>query len=454
MSEVKVLIVDDEQSLRELLTVRLEHWGFRCRAAADVREAEAQLTEFDPDLVLSDVVMPEISGLELLRRLRSHGRRRLPVILMTAHGTVGDAVEAMKEGATDFLTKPLDNTKLHAVLEDVANDVRGRRRAQELVGSVDRAGPLASLVGQSEPMLELRRLIELVASSDATALITGESGTGKEVVARAIHALSSRSGGPIVAVNAAAIPESLIESELFGHDRGAFTGAVRSRPGCFEQASGGTLFLDELTEMPIALQPKLLRILESGHVRRLGGGQDIPFDVRVLAATNREPASALEEGTLREDLFYRLNVFEIVVPPLRERLEDLPLLCQHFVREFNERHGTDVDGLRERTLKCLLRYRWRGNVRELRNLMERAVIVAGAGWLEPAHFPAYVREATEEEPVVVVPIGTTAADAERRLILKTLEFVGHNKAEAARRLHLDVKTIRNKLRAFEREPEP
>jgi transcriptional regulator with PAS, ATPase and Fis domain len=337
----------------------------------------------------------------------------------------------------------------------VAADLRSRRQASALEESIDRTGPLGALVGESEPMHELKRLVALVASSDAAALITGESGTGKEVVARAIHDLSGRRGGPWIAVNAAAIPESLIESELFGHERGAFTGAIRSRPGCFEQANGGTLFLDELAEMPISLQPKLLRILESGRVRRLGGGQEMPFDVRVLAASNRSPAEALREGSLREDLFYRLNVFEIVVPPLRERLGDLPMLTQHFVREFNEKHGTEVYGARDWMLERLSDYRWPGNVRELRNLIERAVIVAGSGWLEPAHFPVYLREAVREsEPVLVVPVGTPAAEAERRLILKTLEFVGNNKAEAARRLQLDVKTIRNKLRAFEREPEP
>jgi DNA-binding NtrC family response regulator len=452
---VKVLIVDDEASLRDVLSVRLEHWGYSCRAAADVQEAESLMSDFDPDLVLSDVVMPEVTGIDLLRRLRARGRRRLPVILMTAHGTVDNAVNAMKEGAVDFLTKPLDNGKLHAVLEFVAADLRRGFAARALEATLERNGPLSGLVGQSAPMRELQQLIRLVASSDAAALITGESGTGKEVVARAIHDLSARKAGPWMAVNAAAIPESLIESELFGHERGAFTGAIRSRPGCFEQADGGTLFLDEIAEMPVSLQPKLLRILESGRVRRLGGSRELPFAVRVLAASNRSLVGAMEAGLLREDLYYRLNVFEIALPALRDRLDDLPLLCQHFVREFNEKHGTEVDGLREATMQCLLGYRWPGNVRELRNLMERAVIVARSGWLDPTHFPIYLREApSESEPMLMVPVGTPAAEAERQLILRTLESVGNNKAEAARRLRLDVKTIRNKLRAFERDLEP
>lgn len=447
--ERKILIVDDEAALREMLQVRLESWGYTCRAAGDVAQAEALVAEFEPDIVLSDVIMPDATGLDLLRRLRDPDGQLLPVVLMTAHGCIDTAVEAMKQGAVDFLTKPLDNEKLLAVLEDVAEEVRSRRRARELETSIETQQPLGGLVGQSPAMEELRELIALIASSDASALITGESGTGKEVVARAIHGLSSRHDAAWVAVNAAAIPESLIESELFGHERGAFTGAIRSRSGCFEQADGGTLFLDELTEMPINLQPKLLRILETGRVRRLGGEEEKGFDVRVLAASNRDPAQAMEEGSLREDLFYRLNVFEVVVPPLRDRPEDLPLLAQHFVREFNAKHETQVYGLRDASVELLGRYRWPGNVRELRNLLERAVIVARSGWLEPSHFPVYLRESeAAQEPVVVVPVGTPAAEAERQLILKTLEFVGNNKAEAARRLRLDVKTIRNKLRAM------
>ncbi|HEU4754369.1 MAG TPA: sigma 54-interacting transcriptional regulator, partial [Armatimonadota bacterium] len=250
----------------------------------------------------------------------------------------------------------------------------------------------------------------------------------------------------------AAMPETLIESELFGHEKGAFTGATRAREGCFEQADGGTLFLDELAEMPVALQPKLLRILEDARVRRLGANREVQVDVRLLAATNREPAKALAEGTLREDLYFRLNVFELRVPALRERADDLPLLAQHFIRQLNRKHRTDVEGLGEGTLPLLEQYGWPGNVRELRNVMERAVIVAQDGWIEPLHLPIYLRRAQgPSEPVVVVPVGTPAAEAEKQLILKTLEHVGNNKAEAARQLGLDVKTIRNKLRAFAEE---
>jgi DNA-binding NtrC family response regulator len=450
---MEILIVDDEAALRAVLSMRLERWGYDVRVASDVAEAERLVEERVPDVVLTDVVLPGASGLDLLRRLRGTGHR-MPVLLMTAHGSIDTAVEAMKEGAHDFVTKPLDYTRLHVLLEHCALDIAERREARALEEELDGGGGLGRLVGHSEPMRELYRMVELVAASDASAIITGESGTGKELIARTIHDLSTRRDRPFIAVNAAAIPEGLIESELFGHERGAFTGAVRSHAGCFEQATGGTLFLDEIGEMPAALQPKLLRILEEGRVRRLGGTSEVVFDVRLLAATNRNPAEAVERGILREDLFYRLNVFELRSPALRERLEDLPLLTQHFVREFNAKHGTTVAGVRDTTRALLAGYPWPGNVRELRNVIERAVILAGKEWIEPDHLPPYVRGGEPgAEAVIVVPVGSTAAEVEKRLILKTLEFVGHNKAEAARRLGLDVKTIRNKLKAYEEEEE-
>jgi DNA-binding NtrC family response regulator len=448
-NEIRVLVVDDEAGVRDILATRLASWGYRCRQAADVDEAESLVESFDPDLVISDIRMPRVSGFDLLRRLKSNGPRQLPVILITAHGSIDDAVEAMKYGAEDFLTKPVDDHKLRAVLSSVLADLERARQLRSLEQSMESDLTVPGLIGRSEPMRELRRMIELVAGSDASAVITGESGTGKEVVSRAIHELSPRRTGPFLALNTAAIPESLIESELFGHEKGAFTGAVRARPGAFEQAHRGTLFLDELAEMPISLQPKLLRILEGGRARRLGGEREIEFDVRVIAATNRSPAKAVEVGLLREDLFYRLNVFELNVPPLRERMDDIPLLAHSFAREFSRKHRRQVEGLRESTIEALRRYRWPGNVRELRNLIERAVIVSHDRWLEPSHFPAYIHRAEEkQEPVIILPLGTSAAEAERQLILRTLEHVGNNKAEAARRLGIDVKTIRNRLRAF------
>jgi DNA-binding NtrC family response regulator len=445
----KILVVEDEAGLRDVLSKWLQHRGYAVHVAADVPEAEARVRRSTPDIIVSDIMMPGASGLELLKRLRANGRR-IPVILITAHGSIATAVEAIKAGATDFLTKPVDLKKLAAVVEVIVAERAEREEARDLGGRRGDDARLPLLVGRSASMRELHDLVEVVASSDASALITGESGTGKEVVARTIHELSERRAGPFVAVNAAAIPEGLIESELFGHERGAFTGAVRQREGCFEQANRGTLFLDELAEMPAVLQPKLLRILEEGSVRRVGGARAIPFDVRVIAATNRDPSEAVREGILREDLYYRLNVFEISVPALRERMDDLPLLAQHFIREFNSKHRTAVVGLRDSARAAMEACLWPGNVRELRNVLERAVILAREDWIDVQHLPPYIRATgSQADPMLVLPLGSSAAEVEKRLILETLEHVGYNKAEAARRLKLDVKTIRNKLKEYE-----
>ncbi len=326
-----VLVVDDEPAVREVLAMRVEDWGHDVVAAADADEADAAIRSRAPDVVISDVVLPGTSGLDLLRRLKGDDPGR-PVILITAHGSIDAAVEAMKGGAQDFLTKPLDYGKLRALLEAAAEDVAQRRQTRALESRLDDGAGLGSLVGQSRPMRELFRTIELLASSDASAIITGESGTGKEVVARTVHELSSRRNGPFIAVNAAAIPEGLIESELFGHEKGAFTGAVRSRPGCFELAHGGTLFLDEIAEMPAALQPKLLRILEDGRARRLGGDREISFDVRVLAATNRPPATAVRSGRLRE----KVTTYDFKRPERvgKEQMRALQTLHEGFGRNF------------------------------------------------------------------------------------------------------------------------
>jgi DNA-binding NtrC family response regulator len=446
---LSVLVVDDEAALREVLSLRLEGWGYRVTTASDAAGAEESLDYAVPDLVLSDVVLPDGSGVDLLKRLKRRDKD-VPVILITAHGNVDAAVEAMKAGATDFLTKPLDHSTLRALLDAAAAELRHRHENRELAVRLASASGPGGLVGTSRAMRTLYRTIELLASSDASAIITGESGTGKEVVARTVHELSSRRGGPFVAVNAAAIPEGLIESEVFGHEQGAFTGAVRARPGCFELANGGTLFLDEIGEMPLTLQPKLLRILEERRARRLGGSKEFVFDVRVLAATNRPTAAAVREGVLREDLFYRLNVFELALPPLRERTDDIPLLAQHFVSDFSRKHRMEVEGVREGAVRMLKAYPWPGNVRELRNVIERAVILARSGWIETHHLPPYLQSLKGGGTSTIrLPAGASLAEAERVLILHTLERVSNNKAEAARQLGIDVKTIRNKLRSYD-----
>jgi DNA-binding NtrC family response regulator len=447
---LSVLVVDDEAALREVLSLRIEGWGYHVDTASDAADAERRIEAAAPDLVLSDVVLPGSSGVDLLRRLKRRDRD-LPVILITAHGNVDAAVDAMKAGANDFLTKPLDYTTLRALLDAASAELRHRLDNSALVDRLATACGPGGLVGSSRSMRTLYRTIELLASSDASAIITGESGTGKEVVARTVHDLSSRRTGPFIAVNTAAIPEGLIESEIFGHEQGAFTGAVRARAGCFELANGGTLFLDEIGEMPLSLQPKLLRILEDGRARRLGGSKELSFDVRVLAATNRPVAAALRDGALREDLLYRLNVFELALPPLRERGDDIPLLAQHFVGEFGRKHRMQIEGVRDAARDMLKAYPWPGNVRELRNVIERAVILARSGWIEIHHLPPYLQSLKGGgTPTILLPAGASLAEAERVLILHTLDRVDNNKAEAARQLGVDVKTIRTKLRSYGR----
>ncbi|MBI3896532.1 MAG: sigma-54-dependent Fis family transcriptional regulator [Acidobacteria bacterium] len=443
-----VLIVEDEDAMRMVLEMRLRDWGYEVLTAADADAAEHLAHSSHPDIILSDIVIPGSTGLELLKRLKADLPGR-PVVLITAQGTIDMAVEAMKEGAQDFLTKPLDYSKLQVILESAQRDIALRRQSEKLATQVQKGSGLGIFVGASKAMKAVYELLETVAASDASAIITGESGTGKELAARAIHEHSARAHGPFIAINAAAIPETLIESEIFGYEKGAFTGAVGVRAGCFELAHEGTLFFDEIAEMPSALQPKLLRVLEDGRVRRLGSHQELAFNVRVIAATNRDLKEAVQKNLLREDLFYRLCVFVISLPPLREHKEDLPALVQHFLSEFNAKHNTNVVALRPEALEMLSSYPWPGNVRELRNVIERAVIVAKGEWIEPTHLPPYLRhQEPASEARITMPVGATAAEIEKELILRTLQQTGNNKAETARRLGLDVKTIRNKLKAY------
>ncbi len=443
-----VLVVDDEAAMREVLEIRLTEWGHRVTLARDGTEARLLAEREHPDVVISDVQLPGLGGLDLLQSLKAGDPER-PVVLITAYGTIDEAVEAMKLGALDFLTKPVDWGKLEATIAAVGDEIEHRGQVRRLDSALERGAGYSGIVGRSRPMRELFGVIAAVAASDASVIVTGESGTGKELVARAVHDNSQRKAGPFVAVNVAAIPEGLAESELFGHEKGAFTGAVAARPGCFELADSGTLFLDEVTEMPVALQAKLLRVLESATLRRVGGTREVRFDTRVIAATNRDPAQAVESGTMRRDLFYRLNVFTLALPPLRAREADVLLLAQHFVRHFNAKHGTAVEGLGSEAERAIRAYDWPGNVRELRNVVERAVILARGGWIEASHLPPFLQHtAPEGAGAIVIPVGATAAEAERMLILETLARVGNNKARAARELGMDVKTIRNKLKSY------
>ena len=445
----KILVVDDEAAMREVLEMRLQDWGFDVALAEDGKEGKEKAEFYDPDIVLTDVIMPHFSGMELLQLFRAGSSNR-PIILMTAQASVDLAVDAMKRGALDFITKPIDYSKLRSILDMAEQEIALRQESRKLDLQLEKGAGFGKFIGMSRPMREVYDLLTSISGSDASVIITGESGTGKELAARTIHDLSSRNKGPFIAINAAAIPENLLESEVFGHEKGSFTGATGARAGCFELANHGTLFLDEIIEMPVLLQPKLLRVLEDRRVRRVGGSQEMQVDVRVLAASNQEPRNALENKKLREDLYYRLNVFTVALPPLRQHKSDIPLLVRAFIQEFNNKHSAQVESCKGETLELLNAYSWPGNVRELRNILERAIILAKGPWIEPSHVPSYIQNpaiagSRDEAPL---PLGVTAAEAEKELILRTLRATDNNKAETARRLGMDVKTIRNKLKVY------
>ncbi len=446
----RILVVDDEPAMREVLLARIERWGFEVRAASCVRQARDMVTSLDPHVVISDLVLPDATGMDLLRALQQ-GPSAPTVYMITAYGTIDSAVEAIKLGATEFLTKPLDYVELRRRLEAVEDELASRLAPAKPERSASGVPGMGKMVGLGPSMHRLAEAIGLAANSDAPTLIVGESGTGKELVARTIAESSARARGPFVAVNAAAFPEALVEGEFFGYERGAFTGANAAKPGLFEQAHGGTLFLDEVTEMPIALQSKFLRVLEDGRVRRIGGRDERACDVRLLAATNRDPIRAVEEGRLRHDVLFRLDVFRIEVPALRDRLEDIESLVRHFIAECSTRYGVSIAGIDQEALEQLRRHLWPGNIRELRNVIERAFVTVGGGTIGPQHLSVGEQAESGEGELsngIVLPFGVTIAEAERIVILETLKRTGNNKAETARRLGLDVKTVRNKLKTF------
>jgi DNA-binding NtrC family response regulator len=397
-----------------------------------------------------------MDGIELLERVAAQPQRAA-VVLITAQGSIASAVEAMKMGAYDFIQKPVDPARLRAILHNAT-----RQRSTEIELEATRrklrdTGVLDALVGSSKAMQEVFSLIELVAPSTASVLITGESGTGKELVARAIHNLSPRKKKAFVAINCSAIPETLIESEIFGHEKGAFTGALEGRAGCFELAEGGTLLLDEIGEMPVGTQAKLLRVLEDHKLRRLGSKEETTVDVRVLAATNKVPEQAVAKGELRNDLYYRLNVFSIHMQPLREHKEDIPQLVESLLAEVSAKHGRPVPAVAAPVMSQFQDCTWPGNVRELRNTLERAVIVCDGAMIEGRHLPPGFATASNRLPwqapmpegkSVRVGVGTTVDEAERLLILKTLESTNNNKTRAAEILGISLKTLHNKLKQY------
>jgi len=452
MNQERVLIVEDEENERTGLAELISAWGYRTETASDGAEGLEKATSWGPSIVVTDMKMPRMGGLELLERLAGDART-MAVIMVTAQGTIDSAVQAMRMGAYDYITKPIDTNRLRTILQNATSLLGTKVELEVTRRKLRDAGSLGSLVGSSKKMQELFRLIEMVAPSTASVLITGASGTGKELVARTIHELSPRRSKPFIAINCAAIPETLIESEIFGHEKGAFTGALERRTGCFELAEGGTLLLDEIGEMPVATQAKLLRVLEDRKLRRLGSKVETTVDVRVLAATNKVPEEAVARGELRNDLYYRLNVFNIQMPTLREHREDVPELVQHLLREMDAKHGRKVATVSEAVLHQFQNYSWPGNVRELRNTLERAVIVCEGAVIETKHLPPgfgqiTLRTTAEDPDAVRLGVGTTVEEAEKRLILKTLEATNNNKTRAAEILGISLKTLHNKLKEY------
>ncbi len=446
----RAVLVDDDADFQSALAEVVRAEGFKVEAAATLEAARELLDARLPDLLVVDLNLPDGSGLELLRELE--GKPPIEVILITGNATVDSAVEAMRRGAADYLTKPVDMPRLKSVLVNVARRRELREEIQTLRGELRSLGRFGPLIGGSSVMQKVYDLVGRVAPTDATVLVQGESGTGKELVAQTLHQLSRRRKQPFLPLNCGAISPQLIESELFGHERGSFTGAERMHKGVFERATGGTLFLDEITEMPMELQVKLLRVLESGVFARIGGEREIQVDVRVIAATNQEPEKAVAEGKLREDLLYRLSVFPIHLPPLRERTGDVELLLEYFLSQLNEAEGTSKRFTREALVR-LQAHHWPGNVRELKNLVHRAYILADVD-IDPSCLPSIgaapsgALEAGMDGSVLQLKVGCSVAEAERRLILATLDTCGGNKEKAAKMLGISLKTLYNRLNEY------
>ncbi len=447
MNAPRALIVEDDPSSLSALAQLVELEGYETVTAADLAEADQRLETNSIDVVLCDLILPDGRGTDLLSQLADRPDT-VDVILVTGNASVDTAVEALRLGAYDYLTKPVDISRLKSLLSGLRRSRDLRDEISELRGELRSVGRFGSMIGTSKAMQQVYDLIEKVAPTNASVFLVGESGTGKELAAAAVHKLSRRRKNKFIALNCGAVTPTLLESELFGHEKGSFTGATRRHRGYFERADGGTLFLDEITEMPLELQVKLLRVLETATVLRVGGDEPVPVDVRIIAATNRDPQQAVENGKLRLDLLYRLNVFPIELPPLREREGDVELLVSEFLRRLDG-DGEGRARISEEALKQLTSYHWPGNVRELKNVVERAFILAEEE-IDPGCLPAEITgEEKPEGPFLRVRVGTPIADVERRLILATLDQFGGNKNETAKALGLSVKTVYNRLKAYE-----
>ncbi|MGD8370112.1 MAG: sigma-54 dependent transcriptional regulator [Syntrophobacterales bacterium] len=446
-----ILVVDDDRAHRTMLRTLLGGWGYSVEEADDGARAIERVHEKPYDLVLMDVRMVEMSGLEALPEIKRFNPA-IPVIIMTAYSSVETAVEALKKGAYDYLTKPLDFDELRLALERAMDHGRLKEENRALKESLGKGFNTGEIIGRSRAMVELLETVAMVAPTEATVLITGESGTGKELIAGAIHFNSPRRENHFIKVNCAAITETLLESELFGHEKGAFTGADRRKEGRFKLAHGGSLFLDEISEMSVAMQAKLLRVLQEKEIQRVGGEEVIKVDVRVMAATNKDLREEIEAGRFREDLYYRLNVLTLPVPALRQRAEDIPLLAQHFLETFAEKNRKPIKGFSPQAMDRMVRYNWPGNVRELMNAVERSVILCRSEYISEVDFPLSVLDATAQEQEMVkgeeMPVDLPLEEVEKVTILNTLESAGGNKSETARRLGITRRTLHKKLKKY------
>ncbi|HEY6555680.1 MAG TPA: sigma-54 dependent transcriptional regulator [Polyangiaceae bacterium] len=450
MTKGRILVVDDEANARSALSELLRQEGYDVQASADGFKALAQVEEFAPDLVVTDLKMPGMDGVELLKKLHDD-EPELPVVVMTAFGAVETAVAAMRSGATDYLQKPLNVDELLVVVERALELLRLRREASALRRQLDERYRFENIVGSSPEMQVIFKSVAQVAPSRATVLLSGESGTGKELVAAAIHHRSPRAASPFVRLHCAALAETLLESELFGHERGSYTGAGRRREGRFAQANGGTLFLDEIGEISPATQVKLLRVLQEREFERVGGNQTIKVDVRVVAATNRDLAAMVEQGKFRQDLFYRLKVIELRMPPLRQRSSDVPALALHFLKRYAAENGKIVDTISDPALMRLTSYNWPGNVRELENVIERAVVLATGDRIGLEDLPHELVPPTADGALPPVP-GASLAEIERYVILKTLEAYGGSTTRTAETLGVSVRKIQYKMQEYAPSP--
>jgi len=444
--KAKLLIVDDEKHIREGLGKALSLDGYDVQLASDGQEAIDKVEEGDVDLVITDLKMPLRSGEELLKDALER-YPYLPIIILTGHGTIENAVEAMRNGAYDFITKPLNIDKLSLIVKRALENSSLKRQNRELLNQLKKKYSFEYIIGKSAPMKKVFETIELVAPSRANVLVTGESGTGKEMIADAIHHHSPRREKSYIKVHCAALPESLLESELFGHEKGSFTGAIARKRGRFELANLGTIFLDEIGEISLQTQVKLLRVIQEREFERVGGEERIKVDVRIISASNRNLKDEIERGNFREDLYYRLNVVSIHVPPLRERPDDIPLMVHKFIEEFSKENNREIEGITNGALQALMSYKWPGNVRELRNVIESIVVLTKARIITEQDLPVGVLS-KDEKSSLKIPVGVSLADAEKQLIMFTLEYTGGNKTKASEVLKIGRKTLHRKLSEY------